>query len=462
LFIRKIFLFVALAFLALTCIVVIFRPSETGKITETFRIEETTIPTTTTLESTTTSTTQETTTTSEITTSTSTTTITVPPADHVVFSEVFYDTPGTETAEEWIELYNPTSDYIDLSGLTIEDNKDSYLIPNGTIIADKEYLVIARNETGFENLYGFLPDLSGLGLKLANGGDEIRLKDGSEEIDMVAWGNYVDGWDLEAEEGESIQKDPSYKDTDTDDDWIINTNPDPEPGGLITSTTTSTSTTSITTSSTTTTEATTTSTTVTTTSTTTTIEESTTTTISTSTTTTTIPVTADVVINEVLYDPNETDTGKEWIELYNKGDSDENMMGYCLYASGEHYVFGEFTLTSGSFVVVHWNKDGTDNSKDVYTGTTGWDNIGNTKGSVVLFNTHTTHTQDTIIDFIQYGNVSQTWESAAVSAGIWTENDFISDVEEEHSIARYAPGQDTNSPDDFYDESSPSPGQQNE
>jgi len=461
LFIRKIFLFVALAFLALTSIAVIFRPTETGKLTEVVKTEETTIPATTTLESTTTSATQETTTTSEITTSTSTTTTTVPPADHVVFSEVFYDTPGTETAEEWIELYNPTSDSIDLSGLTIEDNKDSYPIPNGTIIADKEYLVIARNETGFENLYGFLPDLSGLDLKLANGGGEIRLNDDSEEIDMVAWENYVDGWNLEADEGESIQRDPSYKDTDTDDDWIINTDPEPEPGGIITSVTTTTSTTTTQETTTTTTEAITSSTTVTTT-TTTTIEESTTTTSSTTTTTTTIPVTTDVVINEVLYDLNETDTGKEWIELYNKGDSDENMMGYCLYASGKHYVFGEFTLTSGSFVVVHWNKDGTDNSADLHTGTIEWSNMGNTKGSVVLFNNHLSHTQDSIIDFIQYGNVSQTWESTAVEAGIWTENDFISNVEEEHSIARYAPGQDTNSPDDFYDESSPSPGQQNE
>jgi hypothetical protein len=232
-----------------------------------------------------------------------------------------------------------------------------------------------------------------------------------------------------------------------------------------TTTTTSTTTTitiSSTTSSTTTTETTTTSTTVATTSTTSTTEEPTTTTsTTTSSTTTTIPVATDVVINEVMYDPSGTDTGKEWIELYNKGDSDINMMGYCLYASGEHYVFEEFTLNSGSFVVIYWNKDGTDNNTDLYSGTTGWSNMGNTKGSVVLFNTHISHTQNTIIDFIQYGEGGQTWESAAMGAGIWTEDDFISDVEEEHSIARHAPGHDSNSPDDFYDESSPSPGQQN-
>ena len=93
------------------------------------------------------------TTTSETSTSTTTpattttipviTTTTLPIADHVVFSEIFYDTPGNDTNEEWIELYNPTWDLIDLSGLTIENDGGNYQIPDDTIIYPDEAFIIA-------------------------------------------------------------------------------------------------------------------------------------------------------------------------------------------------------------------------------------------------------------------------------------------------------------------------------
>jgi len=163
------------------------------------------------------------------TTSTSTTTLPIESSlvDYVVFSEVFYDTPGDDDIEEWIELYNPTSDLVDLSGVTIEDNTNSYPIPEGTLIAAGEFLVIARDETGFNNLYGFSPDLNDLTLGLNNGGDVLRLKTGEEEIDMVAWEDFVLGWSLEASQGESIQRYPPNQDTDTVSDWISHTTPNP-------------------------------------------------------------------------------------------------------------------------------------------------------------------------------------------------------------------------------------------
>jgi len=242
----------------------------------------------------------------QTTTSTSTTTTTVPLANHIVFSEVFYDTPGIESNEEWIELYNPTSDSIDLSGLKIEDHGGSYTIPNETRISHRDFLIIARNQTGFENLYGFSPDLDGLPLSLANDDDELRLKNGSEEIDMVAWGGHVSGWNLEADEDESIQRDPPDRDTDTEDDWINHANPDPETGGLITTTTTPITTTTTT---------------------------STTTTTTAPVTTTIPPTIADhLVISEVYYD-SLNETCSEFIELYNPKNEDINISGWKIATS---------------------------------------------------------------------------------------------------------------------------------
>ncbi len=181
------------------------------------------VTTTTTTSSTTTEST-----TIEVTTTPIETTTTISLVNHVVFSEVFYDTPETESEEEWIEFYNPTVDSIDLSGLTIEDGAaNSYSIPNGAIIASGEFLIIARDDTGFWNLYGFSPDVSDLNFGLNNDGDVLKLKNDDVEIDMVAWKNYVSGWNLESSESESIQRYPSNIDTDTVNDWISHTTPNP-------------------------------------------------------------------------------------------------------------------------------------------------------------------------------------------------------------------------------------------
>lgn len=166
----------------------------------------------------------------------------------------------------------------------------------------------------------------------------------------------------------------------------------------------------------------------------------------------------DVVINELFYDPSGGDTGEEWIELYNNESSAISIDGYCLYASGEHYVFGSFTLGAGAYIVVHWNAEGTDSSTDLYTGTTGWSNMGNSSGSVALWNTHDSHTQDTIVDFMEYGAGGQSFESAAAGAGIWTAGDYAPDVDTGHSLEYDGLG-DTGS--NWFDQTVPTPGADN-
>lgn len=109
----------------------------------------------------------------------------------VVFSEVFYDTPGTDSVEEWIELYNNSPMAVDISGWTITDNNGTgsvYTIPQGKTIAAHSYYTIAINSTGFLNLYGYNADLYGAIPSLNNDGDALILKDSTGVVkDAVAW-----------------------------------------------------------------------------------------------------------------------------------------------------------------------------------------------------------------------------------------------------------------------------------
>jgi len=147
-------------------------------------------------------------------------------ANWPVFSEVLYDAIN-EPSGEWIELYNPTSEPVDISGWIIEDNGGNWTIPAGTVIDAGQFITIARNATEFYNMYGCLPHLT-YNKQLANtGNDWLRLYNGSIEIDMVRWKNASVGWPIYANENKSIQRQPPWQDTNTSADWINDSLPTP-------------------------------------------------------------------------------------------------------------------------------------------------------------------------------------------------------------------------------------------
>jgi hypothetical protein len=150
----------------------------------------------------------------------------------VVFSEIYYDTIGTDTAEEWIELYNNSAFSVNIGGWTITDNNGTgltYTIPAGETMAAYSYYTIARNSTGFNNLYGYDADLYGLTLALNNDGDTLILEDASSNVkDGVAWEGGASagipvGWGSttlpSASTGNSIIRTDATVDTDTYADW---------------------------------------------------------------------------------------------------------------------------------------------------------------------------------------------------------------------------------------------------
>src|SRR5262245_48509659 len=60
---------------------------------------------------------------------------------------------------------------------------------------------------------------------------------------------------------------------------------------------------------------------------------------------------ADVIVNEIMYQPTSKADGDEWIELYNKGDAAANLTGWKI-SKGVDYTFGGGTLGAGQYLVV--------------------------------------------------------------------------------------------------------------
>jgi hypothetical protein len=75
-------------------------------------------------------------------------------SDHIVINEVDTNPPGddSKSISEWVELYNPTDDDVDLSGWSIASTtvlKKTLTIPDGTIISSGDFLTFVNQKVWF-------------------------------------------------------------------------------------------------------------------------------------------------------------------------------------------------------------------------------------------------------------------------------------------------------------------------
>lgn len=176
----------------------------------------------------------------------------------LLIAEVFYDTPGTDSQEEWVELYHASGGVVDLSGYKLGDeevaggSEGMFRFPDGATMAPGERVVIALRGTGFAGLYGFppdyevvdtdplvpdmlpYPDWSSGAWALGNSGDEVVLLDGQDVVvDVVTYESGVYPGVLPhpgVPTGHSLERSPPGQDTDDCSVDFID-QPEPTPGG---------------------------------------------------------------------------------------------------------------------------------------------------------------------------------------------------------------------------------------
>ena len=175
----------------------------------------------------------------------------------LLISEVFYDTPGTDSEEEWVEIFNPTAFVVDLSGYKIGDEEvqggteGMCQFPSGASISPGDVIVVALEASGFYALYGFNPDFEVTDsdptvldmtpysawaagrFALSNTGDEVLLLDESDSpVDVVVYegGSYLGVTPHPGvETGHSLERVPADRDTDDCSADFID-QPSPNPG----------------------------------------------------------------------------------------------------------------------------------------------------------------------------------------------------------------------------------------
>lgn len=100
----------------------------------------------------------------------------------VVINEINYNSDDDFETEDWVELYNPTDDIIDLGNWTFKDENDDHVftIPEDVSLAPNQYIVLCENTDLFQTFFPEVDNFIGdLGYGLEGSGELIRLFDPS-------------------------------------------------------------------------------------------------------------------------------------------------------------------------------------------------------------------------------------------------------------------------------------------
>ncbi|MBD3238709.1 MAG: hypothetical protein GF332_03680, partial [Candidatus Moranbacteria bacterium] len=81
----------------------------------------------------------------------------------------------SDSRGEWVEIYNPTQEEIELRGLVFFNQKDEYIVDKELQIKPKQAMVLCKNKTELE-LIGTRCDLEYSGISLTNGGGQAGLR----------------------------------------------------------------------------------------------------------------------------------------------------------------------------------------------------------------------------------------------------------------------------------------------
>ncbi len=159
----------------------------------------------------------------------------------------------------------------------------------------------------------------------------------------------------------------------------------------------------------------------------------------------------DIKINEILYDPAGSDTGNEWIELYNADTVSINLENWQIEKAGNYFAecftFPDISLASGNFLLI-----GESNVANAdLTASLAFQNAGTATDGVRIISAE----GDTIDTILYDDNNSNELYDDTHQVG----TNFAPDVPSGHSLMRFPDGFDTdNCENDFYDCDNPTPG----
>ncbi len=120
----------------------------------------------------------------------------------LVINEIMIDPQASSSTEmgQWIELFNNSSDWVDISEWSIENNNDETINFSSHVIPPDGYFVVGSSSLSFEN-GDYTPDVVWGTFSLDQTGDLLLSNGGSDIQEFFSWDS---SWDIEP--GSSLER----------------------------------------------------------------------------------------------------------------------------------------------------------------------------------------------------------------------------------------------------------------
>ncbi len=142
---------------------------------------------------------------------------------NIVINEINYNSSDEFDSGDWLELYNPGQEEINISGWIFKDEDDdhSFEIPENTILAADSYLVLTKDSESFTALFPEVTNYVGdFDFGLAGGGELLRLYDGNATlIDSVLYEDEGDWSTLPDGQGNTLELIDANSDNYLAENW---------------------------------------------------------------------------------------------------------------------------------------------------------------------------------------------------------------------------------------------------
>jgi hypothetical protein len=149
----------------------------------------------------------------------------------VVISEIMADPYGPDDGQEWIELYNPGDEPVDMTGWEVRDCGDQALglVGKNVVVPAKGVLVLGMNDNPVTNGGVPVDHAYGDGFYLPNTEGSVLIYDGSgfkaNLVDQARFRNFGPGWVQVFQVGHSIERAGLDSKGTSPESWIMGEEP---------------------------------------------------------------------------------------------------------------------------------------------------------------------------------------------------------------------------------------------
>lgn len=153
---------------------------------------------------------------------------------NLVFNEINFKSGVAKPADDWVEIYNPGTTEVDMSGwlFTDSNNKNKYFFNNGLVLKPNSYIVVAQDINSFKSNYPDVNNVVGsFEFGLSSDGEFLRLynKAGSL-IDSVSYGISAPWPEGASGTGFTLELSNANTDNNAGENWFVDNKKNGSPG----------------------------------------------------------------------------------------------------------------------------------------------------------------------------------------------------------------------------------------